>query len=61
MRRLGNNRQGEDGRRWTGDEGKVRWGKMIDTFRMKEANVCEPPGDQLLLKCRSFRGWKVCK
>lgn len=34
---------------------------MMDTFRMKEANICEAPGVQLLLKCRSFRGWKVCK
>lgn len=53
MRRLGNNRQGEDGRRWTGDKGKVRWGKMIDAFRRKEANICVAPGVQLLLKAEA--------
>lgn len=46
---VGNNRPGEEGRRWTGvrRQRKARWRKKIDPFRMKEANICAPPGVQV--------------
>lgn len=46
---VGNNRPGEEGRRWTGvrRQRKARWGEKIDPFRMKEANICVPPGVQV--------------